>query len=110
MVKSKEVAYYAKHEEADIRIMHHVGQRTNGTKVVVRTVNTDVVVIALGCLHQLQDKRICMASGVLSKTTLDTSVLTNYFTNLESHSANHCHSAMSLLSEITHLRSTEKGR
>ena len=70
MVKSKEVAYYAKHEEADIRMMHHVGQRTNGTKVVVRTVNTDVVVIALGCLHQLQDKRICMASGVLSKNNL----------------------------------------
>ena len=58
MVKSEEVAYYAKHEEADTRMIYYVGQLPSGTKVVVRTINTDVVVIALGCFHQLQDKRI----------------------------------------------------
>ena len=34
------------------------------------------------------------------KTTLHTSALTNYFTNLESHSTKHCHSTMSLLGVI----------
>ena len=58
MVKSEEVAYYAKHKEADTRMIHHVGQLPSGTNVLVRTVDTDVVAIALGCFHQLQDKRI----------------------------------------------------
>ena len=49
---------------------YHVGQRPSGTNVVVRTVDTDVVVISLGCFHQLQDKRIWMASGVLSTNSL----------------------------------------
>ena len=35
------------------------------------------------------------------KTTLHTSALTNYLTNLESHSAKHCHSTMPLLGVIT---------
>ena len=66
MVKSEEVAYYAKHEEADTRMIYHVGQLPSGTNVVVRTVDTDVVVIAPGCFHQLQDKRILVESGVQS--------------------------------------------
>ena len=109
MVKSEEVAYYAKHEEVDTRMIHHVGQLPSGTNVIVRTVDTDVVVvvIALGCFHQLQDKRVWVFSP---KTTLHTSALTNYLTNLESHSAKHCHSTMPLLGVITHLCSTEKGR
>ena len=70
MVKSEEVLYYAKHEEADTRMIYHLGQLPSGTNVVVRTVDTDVVVIALGCFHQLQDKRIWLKSGVQSKNNL----------------------------------------
>ena len=70
MVKSKEVAYYAKHKEADTRIIYHEGQLPNGTNVVVRTVDTDVVAIALGCFNQLQDKRIWVESGIQSKNKL----------------------------------------
>ena len=70
MVKSEEVAYYLKHEEADTRMIYHVGQLPSGTNVVVRTVDTDVVVIALGCFHQLQDKKIWVESGVQSKNNL----------------------------------------
>ena len=44
------------------------------------------------------------------KTTLDKLALTNYLTNLENHSAKHCHSTMPSLDVITHLCSTEKGR
>ena len=39
-------------------MIYYVGQLSSGENVVVRTVDTSVVVIALGCFHQLQDKRI----------------------------------------------------
>ena len=48
----------------------HVGQLPSGTNVVVRNVNTNVVVIALGYFHQLQDKRIWVESSVQSKNNL----------------------------------------
>ena len=70
MVKFEEVAYYAKHKEVDTRMIYHFGQLPSGTNVVVRTVNTHVVVIALGCFHQLQDKKIWVESGVQSKNNL----------------------------------------
>ena len=70
MVKSEEVSYYAKHEEADTRMTHHIGQLPSGTNIVVRTGYTDVVVIALRCFHQLQDKRIWVESGVQFKNNL----------------------------------------
>ena len=70
MVKSEEVAYYAKHEEADTRMIYQVGQLSSRANVVGRTARTNVVVVALGCLHQLQDKRIWVESGVQSKNNL----------------------------------------
>ena len=47
--------------------MYHVRQLPSGTNVM-RTVDTDVVGVALECFHQLQDKRIWVESGVLSKS------------------------------------------
>ena len=70
MVKSKDVAYYAKHEEADTRMKYHIGQLPSGTNVVVRTVDANVVVTDLGCFDQLQDKRIWVESGIPSKNNL----------------------------------------
>ena len=70
MVKSEEVTYYAKHKEADTRMIYHIVHLPSGTIVVMRTVDTNVVVIALGCLHQLQDKRIWVESGIQSKNNL----------------------------------------
>ena len=67
---SEEVTYYVKHEDADRRLIYHVGQLPSRTNVVVRTVDTDVVVIALGCFHQLQDKRIWVESVIQSKNNL----------------------------------------
>ena len=61
---------YAKHEEADTRMIYYVGQLSSGENFVVRTVDTSVVVIALGCFHQLQDKRIWVESGIQSKNNL----------------------------------------
>ena len=70
MVKSEEVEQYAKHEEADTRMIYHVGQLPSGTNVVMRTVDTNVVVIGLGCFHQLQNKRIWVESGVQFRNNL----------------------------------------
>ena len=53
MMKSKETAYYAKHEKADTRIIYYVGQQPNRTNAVMKTVDTNVVVIVLGFFHQL---------------------------------------------------------
>ena len=70
MVKPEEVEYYAKRKEADTRMTNHIRQLPSGTNVAVRTVNTDVVAIALGCFHLSQDKRIWVDSGVQSKNNL----------------------------------------
>ena len=51
-------------------MIYHIGQLPSRTNVVVRTADTDVVVIALGCFHQLQDKRIWVESGIQSKNNL----------------------------------------
>ena len=53
MVDSEETANYAKQEGAGTRIIYHIGQLTSGTYLLVRTVDTNVVVIALGYFHQL---------------------------------------------------------
>ena len=70
MAKSEEVPYYAKHEEVDTRMIYYVGQLPCETNVTVRTVDTDVVVIALRCFHQLHDKRIWVEPGIHSKNNL----------------------------------------
>ena len=64
MMKSKETAYYVKHEKADTRIIYYVGQQPNRTNAVMKTVDTNVVVIALGFFHQLQNKSICVESDI----------------------------------------------
>ena len=70
MVKSEEAVYYSKHEEADTRMIYHLGQLRSWTNVVVRTIDINVVVIVLGYFHQLQDKRIWVESGIQSKDNL----------------------------------------
>jgi len=45
------------HEEADTRMLLHVAHAANSghAKVMIRTVDTDVVVIAIGCFHRLSN-------------------------------------------------------
>ena len=45
-------------------MIYHLGQLPIGTNIVVRIVETSLVVIALGCFHQREDKRICVESGI----------------------------------------------
>ena len=70
IVKRGEVADYSKLEEADTIMIYYVGHLPSATNAVVGTVDTNVVVIALGCFYQLQDKRIYVDSGVQSKNNL----------------------------------------
>ena len=51
-------------------MIYHLGQLPIGTNIVVRIVETSLVVIALGCFHQREDKRICVESGIQSKNNL----------------------------------------
>ena len=111
ILKSEEVAYYLKYEETDTRIVHHVGQLPSATNIVVRTVDTNVVIITLGCLHQLQDnRRIWVESGIQPKINLRYISINHLFQYLKGHSAKHSHSTIPSLGVIIHLCSTEKGR
>ena len=51
------------HEEADTRLLLHVADAANQgfTKVVVRTVDTDVVVISVAAFHQIQLSELWVA-------------------------------------------------
>ena len=70
MVKLIENNYWSTHEEADSRMIFHIGQLSSPANVVVKTVDTDVVIIALGCINQLQDKNVWIEAGLQSKNTL----------------------------------------
>ena len=71
MIKSLKLDYFSTHEEADSRIMFHVKKLPAPVNVVIRTVDTDVLVIALGCMHMLdQGKRIWVETGLCSKSFL----------------------------------------
>ena len=105
MVNSEEVAYYAKDDEADTRMIYHVGQLPSGTNVVVRM----WLWLPWDASINYKIKWFGWSLIFSPKTTLDTSALINYLTNLESHSAKQCHSIMPSLGAIKHLRSAEKG-
>ena len=62
---------YSTHEEADSRMLLHVKSIPAPSNVVIRTVDTDVLIIALGCLDLIdQGLEVWMETGVYSKNTL----------------------------------------
>ena len=46
-------SFYSTQEEADPRIKFHLNSVTNPANVVIRTSDTDVSVIALGCMGSM---------------------------------------------------------
>ena len=44
---------YSTHGEADSRMMFHLNPVINSSNVVIRTSDTDVLVIALGCMGSM---------------------------------------------------------
>jgi len=72
-------SFYCDHEEADTRMLYHINVSSLGhtihtqppTNFVIRTTDTDCLVIALGCLNLLAPTvKIWMECGVLCNNTL----------------------------------------
>ena len=53
MCKICERSLYSTHEEADLRMIFHLNSVTNLSNVVIQTSDTDVLVIALGCIGSM---------------------------------------------------------
>ncbi|XP_057306368.1 uncharacterized protein LOC130644684 [Hydractinia symbiolongicarpus] len=71
VVKTEIVKLFSTHEEADSRILYHLSSIQTPANVVIRTIDTDVLIIALGCLSKLPNSlNIWMETGVYTKNTL----------------------------------------
>jgi hypothetical protein len=53
VVKREIHAMFSTHEEADSRMLFHISSVQPPANVVIRTIDTDVLVIALGCFSSL---------------------------------------------------------
>ena len=71
MVKKIEEEYRCSHEEADSRMLFHLSKCSTPSNIVIRTVDTDVLIIALGSLHLLAEgKQVWIETGLVTKNTL----------------------------------------
>ena len=74
MVKSIAHDYICRHEEADSRMFFHLSKCQAGLNIVLRSIDTDVLIIALGSFSSLctveNDKKIWMETGLSTKNTL----------------------------------------
>lgn len=71
VVKEEAVKFYSTHEEADNRMFFHLSMISPPSNVVVRTADTDCLIIALGCKHFYADNlKIYLEVGVLSNNSL----------------------------------------
>ena len=71
MVKKIEEEYRWSHEEADSRMLFHLSKCSTPSNIVIRTVDTDVLIIALGSLHLLaESKQVWIETGLVTKNTL----------------------------------------
>ena len=62
--------YRCSHEEADSRMLFHISKCSTPSNIFVRTVDTDVLIIALGSLHLLEEgKQIWMETGLVTNNT-----------------------------------------
>ena len=69
VVKKELLRIHSTHEEADSRMIFHLA--TIQPPAVLRTIDTDVFIIALGCFSSLnEDLQVWMETGVYTKNTL----------------------------------------
>ena len=60
---------FSTHEEADSRMLFHVYYIPAPSEIVIRTVDTDVLIIALGVMDQLNPRKVLwLEAGVQGKT------------------------------------------
>ena len=71
VVRKEELTLYSTHEEADSRMFFHVSSVQAPANVVVRTCDTDCLVIGIGCRSNLDSGlKIWIETGLQTKSTL----------------------------------------
>ena len=71
VVRTEEFNLYSDHEEADSRMFHHIQSLPKPSNVVVRSNDTDVLVIAIGCRSKIDTElKIWLEAGVQGKNNL----------------------------------------
>ena len=89
MVKSQVDQLYSTHEEADSRMIFHLSKLVAPCNVVIRTIDTDVLIIALGSLELLdEDLNVWMETGLYSKNTLRYINISELFSTLGTNLCN----------------------
>ena len=69
-IATYEESFYSMHEEADNRMFFHLNHAQPGNTVVIRTDDTDSLVIALGNKHLFSELQIWLEVGVQGKNNL----------------------------------------
>ena len=70
-VKAEVEELFSTHKEADSRMLLHINYLPAPSDIVIRTVNTDVLIIALGAMDQLDPKKVLwLEAGIQGKNTL----------------------------------------
>lgn len=67
VIKMRENDYECFHEEADTRMVFHAFKATAGSKILIQSADTDVLVILLGNMHKMQNSQIWLASSLSKK-------------------------------------------
>ena len=71
MVKRIEEEYRCSHVEADSRMLFHPSKCSTPSNIVIRTIDADVIIIALGSLHLVvESKQVWIETGLVTKNTL----------------------------------------
>ena len=60
VISSEEKSYTCFHEEADTRIIYHISKVKPRSKIMIQATDTDILIILLGNMHNLNDKQIFM--------------------------------------------------
>ncbi|XP_053595581.1 uncharacterized protein LOC103568398 isoform X1 [Microplitis demolitor] len=70
VIKTEEIGYLCDYEEADTRMIFHASRVTPGSKILIKSSDTDVLIILLGNIDKLQQSEIWLASSTNKKKIL----------------------------------------
>ena len=83
VVKAEVEELFSTHEEADSRMLLHVNYIPAPSDIAIRTVDTNVLIIALGVMDQLDPRKVLwLEVGVQGKNTLQYILITKIFQKL----------------------------
>ena len=67
VIKRTENNYECYHEEADTRIIFHAYKAAPGSRILIKSADTDILIILLGNMHKIPDSEIWLASSGTKK-------------------------------------------